>query len=154
MDVLFPLGMAGTIHYLSEMANPQTSCFPAFELWPTNRPTDWTERRTGTKRLHGYRTNNLFVTFCLGWTNKIEKKINIRLELNRVGAIQYVGRRRMVAIFPVELDAPSCVLITGTLSNLRHLPSVFWLRRGHVSSVHIATIYMMPSAINILTPWP
>lgn len=25
-------GMAGTIHYLSEMANPEASCFPAFEL--------------------------------------------------------------------------------------------------------------------------
>ncbi|KAM4543376.1 lanC-like protein 2 [Fundulus diaphanus] len=25
-------GMAGTIHYLSDMANPEASCFPAFEL--------------------------------------------------------------------------------------------------------------------------
>lgn len=26
--------MGGAIHYLSEIATPETSCFPAFELWP------------------------------------------------------------------------------------------------------------------------
>lgn len=39
MDVCLS-GMAGAIHYLSEMATPETSCFPAFELWPANS-WDW-----------------------------------------------------------------------------------------------------------------
>lgn len=32
MDVFLLSGMAGAIHYLSEIADPEASCFPAFEL--------------------------------------------------------------------------------------------------------------------------
>lgn len=37
MDMLLLTGMAGTVYFLSEIADPQASCFPAFELWPANR---------------------------------------------------------------------------------------------------------------------
>lgn len=37
MDPLLLSGMAGTIYFLSEIADPQVSCFPAFELWPADR---------------------------------------------------------------------------------------------------------------------
>lgn len=40
IDVFLLSGMAGAIYYLSEVANPDASCFPAFELWPTNW-RDW-----------------------------------------------------------------------------------------------------------------
>lgn len=114
MDVFLLSGMAGTIYFLSEMADPQASCFPAFELWAASRADRgrWraTQRRPSS---WGSATKERFIwrTLC-GCEHKVFpmrfrtcRKVLFFLDSN---SMFNVGVKWTMVIFPLEMDAASC----------------------------------------------
>lgn len=116
MDMFLLSGMAGTIYYLSELANPEASCFPAFELWPANCQ-DWGWwRGTGQPVLEvdfSVCLNTAQGLFVLQLSAMVKTKtwpnLKIRLELSRVQLIQkdkgrvILGQSYRLNVDPVKI---------------------------------------------------